>query len=112
MCKATHPSGGMDSLNPCRWRGKRLHHHGGDVHCVVLWLCVAVKLIVCKKVRDHNRKVNILPYYKVNGIIFCPTYCCTIPASIYCYTDEARSDIGNSRSLPSVNDAMMSWLRL
>ncbi len=20
-----------DSLNPCRWRGKRLHHHGGGV---------------------------------------------------------------------------------
>ncbi len=30
MCKAAHPSGGMGSLNPCRWswRGERLHHHG------------------------------------------------------------------------------------
>jgi hypothetical protein len=29
MRKATHPSGGMGSSNPCRWRGERLHHGGG-----------------------------------------------------------------------------------
>jgi hypothetical protein len=30
MCKsnAPHPSGGMGSSNPCRWRGDGLHHHG------------------------------------------------------------------------------------
>jgi hypothetical protein len=54
MRKAARPLGGMDSLNPCRWRGKQLHHHGGDIHCVVLWLCVAVKLIVCKKVPEQG----------------------------------------------------------
>jgi hypothetical protein len=59
--------------------GKWLHHHGGDVCCAVLRLCVVVKLIVCKIVPEHIRKVNILPYYKVNGVIFCPTYACTIP---------------------------------
>ncbi len=40
MRKAAHPSGGMVSFNPCRWRGKRLHHHGGGV-CwlfVLLWI--------------------------------------------------------------------------
>jgi hypothetical protein len=31
MRKATHPSGGMGSSNPRRWRGKRLHHHGDGV---------------------------------------------------------------------------------
>jgi len=31
MRKAAHPSGGVDSSNPHRWRGERLHHHGdGD----------------------------------------------------------------------------------
>ncbi len=38
--KAACPSGGVDSLNPCRWRGKRLHHHVGGV-CwlfVLLWI--------------------------------------------------------------------------
>jgi hypothetical protein len=60
MCKATHPLGGVDSLNPCHWRGKWLHHHGADVLCDVLWLCVAVKLIVCKKVPEHNRKVRLM----------------------------------------------------
>jgi hypothetical protein len=34
MSKAAHPSGSMESSNPRRWRGKRLHHHGGDVRCV------------------------------------------------------------------------------
>jgi hypothetical protein len=40
MCKAARPLGGMESLNPHRWRGKRLHHHGGGV-CwliVLLWM--------------------------------------------------------------------------
>jgi hypothetical protein len=31
MRKAAHPSGGMGSSNPCRWRGERLHHHGDGV---------------------------------------------------------------------------------
>ena len=35
MCKATRPSGGMDSSNPRRLRGWRLHHHGGGVCCVL-----------------------------------------------------------------------------
>ncbi len=58
--KAARPSGGMDSLNPCRWGGKWFHHHGDDVCCVVLWLCVGVKLIICKKVPEHNRKVRLM----------------------------------------------------
>jgi hypothetical protein len=40
MRKAARPSGGMESSNPRRWRGKQLHHHGGDVRCVfvLLWM--------------------------------------------------------------------------
>jgi hypothetical protein len=52
MCKAARPSGGVDSLNPRRWRSKWLNHHGGDACCVVLWLCVTVKLIACKKYQN------------------------------------------------------------
>jgi hypothetical protein len=40
MRKAACPLGGMDSLNPRRWRGELLHHHGGGV-CwlfVLLWI--------------------------------------------------------------------------
>jgi hypothetical protein len=40
MRKAARPSGGVESSNPRRWRGKRLHHHGDDV-CyvfVLLWM--------------------------------------------------------------------------
>ena len=38
MRKAACPSGGMESSNR-RWRGKQLHHYGGDVRCVfvLLW---------------------------------------------------------------------------
>ena len=35
MYRAVHPSGGMDSSNSHRWRGKRLHHHGDGVREVV-----------------------------------------------------------------------------
>jgi len=31
MCNNTHSSGSVDSSNPCRRRGWRLHHHGGGV---------------------------------------------------------------------------------
>jgi hypothetical protein len=31
MSKAARHSNGVDSSNPHRWRGKRLHHHGGGV---------------------------------------------------------------------------------
>jgi hypothetical protein len=40
MRKAARHLDGVDSLNPRRWRGKRLHHHGGGV-CwlfVLLWM--------------------------------------------------------------------------
>jgi hypothetical protein len=39
--KAARYLGGMDSSNPHHWRGKQLHHHGGDVCCVFV-LCDAV----------------------------------------------------------------------
>jgi hypothetical protein len=45
MRKATHPSGGMDSSNPRRWSGKRLHHHGDGV-CLLFVLFVPSRLVV------------------------------------------------------------------
>ncbi len=40
MRKAACPLGGVVSSNPCRWRGKRLHHHVGGVCSllVLLWM--------------------------------------------------------------------------
>jgi hypothetical protein len=40
MPKAARPLGGMESSNPCCWRGEWLQHHGGGV-CwlfVLLWI--------------------------------------------------------------------------
>ena len=45
MRKAAHPSGGMDSSNPRRWRGERLHHHGDGV-CLLFVLFVPSRLVV------------------------------------------------------------------
>jgi hypothetical protein len=45
MRKAAHPSGGMDSSNPRRWRGERLHHHG-DGFCLLFVLFVPSRLVV------------------------------------------------------------------
>jgi hypothetical protein len=36
---AAHPSGGMGSSNPRRWRGERLQHHGDVVYRVVCAYC-------------------------------------------------------------------------
>jgi hypothetical protein len=44
MRKAAYPSGGMGSSNPCRWRGKRLHHGGGV--CLLFLLFVPSRLVV------------------------------------------------------------------
>ena len=38
MRKAAHPSGGVSSSNPCRWRGERLHNHGDGVCLFVLFV--------------------------------------------------------------------------
>jgi len=40
MRKAVHPSGGMGSSNPRRWRGERHQHHGDVVCHVVCAFCV------------------------------------------------------------------------
>jgi hypothetical protein len=45
MRKAAHPSSGMDSSNPRRWRGKRLHHHGDGV-CLLFVLFVLSRLVI------------------------------------------------------------------
>jgi hypothetical protein len=54
MCKAAHPSGSMESSNPHCWRGKRLYHHGGDVHCVFVLLWMDSELNVYKKRYKNN----------------------------------------------------------
>jgi hypothetical protein len=45
MRKAARPSSGMDSSNPRRWRGERLHHHGDGV-CLLFVLFVPSRLVV------------------------------------------------------------------
>ena len=48
MHKAAHSLGSVESSNPHGWRGKRLHHHGGDV-CCVLCVCVVVDGLVTSR---------------------------------------------------------------
>ncbi len=60
--KAACHSGSVVSLNPRRWKGERLHHHGGSV-CwlfVLLWMdSWHHKLIVCKKWYKNNLKMRL-----------------------------------------------------
>ncbi len=62
MRKAARHLDGVDSSNPRRWRGKRLHHHGGGV-CwlfVLLWMdSWRHELIVCKKWYKNNLKMKL-----------------------------------------------------
>ena len=61
MRKAAHPSGGMGSSNPCRWRGERLHH--GDGVCLLfVQMCRLVwssSLVVCRQVPQNNLKMRL-----------------------------------------------------
>ncbi len=62
MCKAAHHSDGVDSSNPHRWRGERLHHHGGGVCWLFLLLWMDSwhhELIVCKKWFKNNLKMRL-----------------------------------------------------
>ncbi len=63
MRKAARHSDGVDSLNPRRWRGEQLHHHGGGV-CwlfVFLWMdSWCHELIVCKKWYKNNLKMRLM----------------------------------------------------
>jgi hypothetical protein len=45
MRKAIHPSGGVGSSNPHRWRGERLCHHGDGVCKVVYTFCAVLQLV-------------------------------------------------------------------
>jgi hypothetical protein len=63
MRKAAYPSGGMGSSNPCRWRGKRLHH-GGGVCLVCVFLCRLVwssSLVVCLAGKVANMLATCRP---------------------------------------------------
>ncbi len=69
MRKAARPLGGMESSNPHRWRGERLHHHGGGV----CWLFVLLyfdswchELIVCKKWYKNNLKMRLTHYFLIH----------------------------------------------
>ncbi len=66
MHKAARPSGGMDSSNWHRWRGKPLYHHGDSVWNVVCAFFVVSQLathqwgsLYVKNVRQHNLKMRL-----------------------------------------------------
>ncbi len=89
MRKAAHPSGGMGSSNPRRWRGKQLHHHGDGVcHVVCAFLC-SFWLVTCQSYSS---------YLRFRGVTKWATQACTIPV------------LGHNSW--SENDLIMSWLRM
>ncbi len=70
----------VDSSNPHRWKGKRLHHHSGGVCLllVLLWMDLwRHDTIVCKKWYKNNPKEGLC------GVTFWPTLACTTPEGEY-----------------------------
>jgi hypothetical protein len=68
MHKNAHPSGGVDSSNPCRWRDGWLCHHGDGVCKAICAFCAVSQLVT------HQSG-------SLNGVTFCPTLACTTPKS-------------------------------
>ena len=54
MSKAAHPSGGVDSSNPRRWRGERLHH-GDGVFLLLFFVAVTRRMYVDEYERETLR---------------------------------------------------------
>ncbi len=98
MHKAARHSDNVVSLNPCCWRGERLHHHGGGV-CwllVLLWIhSWCHELIVCKKWYKNNPKEGLC------GVTFCPTLACTAPFSLF-----SSAAIQRDMALVSISKAL------
>ncbi len=62
MRKAARPLGGVDSLNPRRWKDERLHHHGDGVCCLFVLLLMDSwrhELIVCKIWYKNNLDMRL-----------------------------------------------------
>ena len=79
MCKITHPSGGVESSNPCQWRGERLHHHGGYVCCVFVFSVVLSSgCLYSSYVERYTFSLTI----GLIGITCCPTLAYTISNGI------------------------------
>ncbi len=97
MSKAARHSGGVVSSNPCRWRGKRLHHRSGGV-CwlfVLLWMDLwCHKLIVCKKCYKNNLKMRLTallfdpprraPHHQVTNSILQINYFSLVSTMVSC----------------------------
>jgi hypothetical protein len=49
MRKAAHPSGGMDSSNPHRWRGEQLHHHGDGFVCCLCFFVPSCLIVITRR---------------------------------------------------------------
>jgi hypothetical protein len=49
MRKAAHPSGGMDSSNPYRWRGEQLHHHGDGFVCCLCFFVPSCLIVITRR---------------------------------------------------------------
>ncbi len=78
MPKAARPSGCMDSSNHA------IGGASGSITMVVIFvvcLCCVLQsyLSYVKKVPEHNIKVCILPYYKVDRHFFWSNHMCTMP---------------------------------
>jgi hypothetical protein len=75
--------------------------------CWWFWVTVECKCKWCCDLMVEAVDHNCLLITSILDII-----CGHVRASLLCYINKDRSDFGNFGSLSSVNDAVMSWLRM
>jgi hypothetical protein len=108
MRKAARPSNSVDSLNPCCWRGKQLHHHGGDVSCVfVLCGMVSSGWHNSSYVEKYHSITLRYAYCLTMHFTFLPTHVCTMPCGSI-VSREAMSVLGGSAEITPVKSALQA----
>jgi hypothetical protein len=119
MRRAAHPSSGMNSSNPRRWRGKRLRHHGDVVCHVVCAFCVAFDSCRMRPTYvlevSHSEPPRLAPYLDrfgplLQNFLFAPPSTTTLISTFQtkCHPNVHNiTAISKSQRYPSLGESQL-----